>query len=374
MALTADQMNAKWNSYFGASNAINPPLPQPQPSYATNWVSGGGQTPTQQFISSTRASAPQMSSPPPSSGGGGGSRSSGLDPHINPATGQWDDNYFAANNRAPAPDMAAIDNAYGEAMGYYNQMYDDAVKGKQTFLDQYTSPYEAMRPGMEQTYKGGLEQVDTQRRGQQVQEQSALDAAGRLYNEMMQGTRQRFGGTNSAGDFANAFYNREYMRQRGDIQNTAGQNYAALDTRVRELGDKFNAQVKELDLQKAAALSQAQNLFQQRLDQINGMKAEMAQNKAQMKLAALQEYRNRSYQLEDYYRTQQDTMKTNLMNIVSGLQNTNAQLAAYGKTPVDVNAYMAPIYSMIGGGQTPTFTSTVTGNTGKRDKYGNPIY
>jgi len=52
--------------------------------------------------------------PAPSSGGSsGGSSGSGLDPHINPATGAWDDNYFASQQpKVENPDMAAITEAY----------------------------------------------------------------------------------------------------------------------------------------------------------------------------------------------------------------------------------------------------------------------
>lgn len=268
-----------------------------------------------------------------------------------------------------------VDSAYGEANSIYNSMYNDAVNGKQNYLDSLSKPYDAQRPLLDNARTGALNLNQSQVDQTYQQNESALAAARRLYNELSQGVQQRFGGTNSAGEFANTFYGREFQRQQGNVQQTTGQNIKGLMEQQTSIENDYQAKLQSLEQQKQAALAQAQVEFQNRLDQINQARGQLAQNKAGLKLQALQELKQRSYQIQDDQRKYAQQLEAQAKAQASQIQSAIGQYSQQYSTPVQTQAYAPATYSQIGGGQTSasnplsSLTGYVPSSQRKEDPY-----
>ena len=303
-----------------------------------------------------------------SSGGGGGSVLS-----ASTNKGGWNNTGYqdqGAYDLARAQQDAAarlpseVDNAYNDVYSNLNRQEQDLRGGEQNLYDSFTGQFDAQRPILDQGLQQGKQLVGQQ--GEQVkqQEANALTAARRLYQELTQGAKQRFGGSNSAGEFANAFMGREYQRNQGQIQNTTGQNMQALQSKAQELQQNYTAQLSQLEMQKQAALSQAKDVFNQRLSAINNARLGADQNKAQLKLQALQDLRGQISQVQSQALQMQQQLQSSVQQmqgqLAANVQGFNAQAGR----AVDMNAIPNAVYSQFGGQQvTPaSYINSVYGN------------
>lgn len=300
-----------------------------------------------------------------STGGGGG-------PAPTPVPTPVDNNYMGSGMNQDQY-MGEINNAYNSSYDALNQQEASTRAGEQNFYDQFTKPYDAQQPLLQQAYTSGVNLNKQQQTTNEQNKMSSIDSNRRLYNELAQGVHQRFGGSNSAGEFANAFYGREFQRQMGNTQNTAGQNQQALLTKLQEIQGEFDAKVQSLAMQKQAALAQAKDAFQQRLDAINNARIGLDQNKAQLKLQALQEFRQRAYQVQD--QANQLAQQLQLIHAQNGtaLKTAYTQYGNSANTPTQTNPYEPAKYPLMN--QQATAQTQVVGNaqpqnTSSWDKYG----
>lgn len=318
---------------------------------------------------STQQSQPQASSSP--SIGGSGWRQQALNAGLDVNAPQ----FAGLRAQDESSGGADVESAYGEANNIYNSMYNDAVNGKQNYLDSFSKPYDAQRPLLDNARTGALNLNQSQVDQTYQQNESALAAARRLYNELSQGVQQRFGGTNSAGEFANSFYGREFQRQQGNVQQTTGQNIKGLMEQQTSIENDYQTKLQSLEQQKQAALAQAQVEFQNRLDQINQARGQLAQNKAGLKLQALQELRQRAYQIQDQQTQYAQQLQAQAQAQSAQLKSAIGQYSQQYSAPVQTQAYAPATYSQIGGGQTSTsnplssITGYMAGNQKKEDPY-----
>jgi hypothetical protein len=303
-----------------------------------------------------------------STGSGSGSQMS-LREQMEKGLIPWNDNILNAQSNS-GPDYAAIDNAYNEINAQINNLESQAGVINQDTMNYTSGQYEALKPGLEQSYISGVKNLDVTKQGTQTEGESAMDAARRMAQELKQGVRARFGGSNSAGEFAEHFYNREAQRQVGNLQNTLGQNLFKIQTAKDNLYSEWQSKLKELDLMKTNALSQAKIAFDNALQQINAMRVESAQNKAQAKLTELQNYRARVQQVEDSAVNYQRQIQA---QVLSGFQNLASAVEAYkvqsGQTP-SMSGYANTVMPYVQQFGRTVPTTQVTGYTGKKDEYG----
>lgn len=232
---------------------------------------------------------------------------------LNPAQQTELNSLLSAQAMAWAQDPAnQINGAYGETDSLLNGMQNRLQAGQQDFYNTYTGQYDAMMPTLTANNQNAQAQLAAQQDTAKFNEANVINSARKLYNEMQTGYRQKFGGGNSASDFAGGILGRELMRNIGTAQNNTGQTIKTLQDKSLELNNTYAAQVKELNMQKENALMKAKSDFQDKLNQIDSMRIQNAQGKAQAKLAALQELRQRAYQVQDQvtaYQQQLDAMK-----------------------------------------------------------------
>lgn len=322
-------------------------------------------------------------SAPANNGGGGGGYTPpppsgyGRDPNFNYSG--WDQNFGTGDAGKAAYEAypGQVDEAFKGVFDTFNQMSDAELANRGNLEQLATGGYEGNKALLNQAYTSGVANDDRERGAEQTRGANAIADARQLYGELQQGVKQRFGGSSSAGEFADAFYGREAQKQQGNIQNTVGQNIQKLVAHAQDLKSKFDAQLVDLEDKKNTALAQARDTFTQRIQQINGLKATAEQNKAQMKLQALQELRQNAMavqnswtQLHQTLIAQQQSADLNLRNAIQGY----AQQA--GTTP-QLGTYTQANAPLIGGGQGATSgyqaSQLYGGYGGKKDQYGNPI-
>ena len=192
---------------------------------------------------------------------------------------------------------AEVESIFSPLMNYYNQA-ESAV----------TEEYNRYKPELEQQYATSLSNIINQKtqgeRELAQQEEAAgrrredaLSAARRLYDELRQGGRQRFGGASSAGQAFTELIGQEQQRQSGNIWQAYQTAMDNLNKYKANLLDNFAQAQKELELAKTSALNQAYSDYQNRLNQIRSMRAQTEGSKASLALEALQNLRNQAYQI-----------------------------------------------------------------------------
>lgn len=166
-----------------------------------------------------------------------------LDPHINPATGVWDDNYYAQNNLDPTrsgggggysqPDYAAIAR---EQMKMMQEANAPAIASLQASIPETQAKYAAekeriaaQQQPLEQRYQNLLSEVTRQQNVQTTAEQTA--------------TSREFG--------------------RRGISLQSGLFDQTLNQRLKPISEWAGQQSKEIGLSREDALTQLQNLINQ---------------------------------------------------------------------------------------------------------------
>lgn len=314
--------------------------------------------------------------PAPTGGGGGGGgggspQSSGT---INPQTtyltvngetkkladwmsqGVLDANGNPINKGGGGPSQVDVNAAYAPAFQAYQDLFNQANANKPAYMDSIASNFAPQYTGAQNALQQGQQLGQTQMSQNQTQAQSAIDAAKSLFGEVSQGVKQRFGGTNSAGEFANQFYNRELQKQMGGVQNTLGQNQQTVQTKMTQLQDQYTSAVKQIDEGKTAALNQAEQAFQQRLQDIQGMKGQLETQKAASKISELQNYRSLVSQIQQQAQQNALAVQQQAAQAAAQLANTGAMSALYGNAanPATLGQYAQAAYSAMGvpiGGQ-----------------------
>lgn len=297
------------------------------------------------------ASAQQQAPATPSGGGGtsgGGSSAGGSDPNANKPGYFYDSAHgWVPIGGSSAPDLGAqVDSAYNSAYGALNDYQNQLQGNEQNFYNSYTSPYDAFIPQAQQARTAGMNLNANQVNQTNQQAANAIASARDLFNQVNQGSTQRFGGSqgigtgvSSAADFANAFNNKSLGQNQTQIYNTQAQNLGGLQTQAQNIESQYQNQLQTIQSQKASALNQAQQIFQQQLQAINSQRAQIGVDKAHQALSALQNYQNyinsvnqQSNQLISNLTLQQNAARLGIANGLAGynsMAQTPANLLAY---------------------------------------------
>jgi len=175
----------------------------------------------------------------------------------------------------------------GMNMDDYLSSIDQEAAAQNAMLGNYETTANADKLAAEQNLAGQA----TQLKGTALTgKEDALSAARRLYSELQQGYKQRFGGASSAGEAAMALTGNEQQRQ------MAQTNRGYQDT------------INQIDQQSATALNTVQSEFRSRLDQINQNRTMVESQRLQARRGALQDLANKAFAIKQ----QQESFKQNL--------------------------------------------------------------
>lgn len=277
----------------------------------------------------------------------------GLDPHINPATGVWDDNYYAQTNGGGG---GGIDT--GAATNAINQGYDAYFASLNEIMNSYLPQQQTTQQGIaESQYGQGMNSLNTQRwlqeqllnaqRGkvQGQQKKTLADISSNLRNAYMAGNVYlggRGAGDSSAANQYSYALTKMGNQQRGDV-NT---QYAGIQNdimgRESALQTTYAGAVKDLDFQKSQKISEIAQWFSEQQMALKQAQAQGQISKAQdlatistnllqmaqQRLATVQsETANRRSMLEQWAMNNATTiegLKQNLAQVGSPIQGNTA--------------------------------------------------
>ena len=185
------------------------------------------------------------------------------------------------------------ESLYGDVLGGIDRSRQNLNASKSDFLNTFTKPYESQVPLIQQSLQEGLGGLESAGLQAAQQEQSALDAARRLYNELTQRNTNLFGtgAGSSVGQAASELLNRDQYRSMGDIRTQGVNARADIQRETRNLQERANAQLQSIELQKQQALSQAELAFRDKMDQLDQLEMQTRQNRGVDKMNLLREYR-----------------------------------------------------------------------------------
>lgn len=258
-------------------------------------------------------------------------------------------------NTVPQPAQTGPSQSYlnqvNQAFGQTDNLLND-IAGRLNVNDYLTAAsgqFDAQRPLLDQAQADLTTQNQNQQDSAKGQAANAMADARNLYQETSQGVRQRYGGSNSAGEFANEIQGREFQRQQGNINDTLGQNLNQLQQQHTQIQTNYQAQLQGLESQKQSALGQARLQFEDALRQIDSARLQNSQAKSQAKLDALQQYNQNAMQLQNYAQQMQDQIHANTLQTVQQLQANILAYRAQNGQPVDLNSIPGAQYSTVGG-------------------------
>lgn len=194
------------------------------------------------------------------------------------------------------PSEEEINALYQPSLNYLGQAESQLRSQFPQFQQEAEALYGANRGQLESQRGSALGQVEQGKQQAQRKTEDVISASRRLFQELQQANRQRFGGS-AAGQFASEIQGREFQSNRSDVQRDLNQTLAALQQQATNIDTDFSARIQQLEAQKMQSLNDANRQFQDRLLEINRQRGELETNKAQMRLAELQTLRDRIYQI-----------------------------------------------------------------------------
>jgi len=191
----------------------------------------------------------------------------------------------------------------------YLAQIDKESGNTMNFLQQQEEALRADQPGIESNITN---QANLARQRALSTKEDAQSAARRLYSELQQGYRQRFGGASSAGEAATALTNAEQQRVMAQNNRT------------------YQDAVAQVDLSAAQSIQSAQSEFRNALLTINQNRVATENERLAARRQALSDLSNKVFQIQQ----QREAFKQNLalMQEQARLQN-EANLSSFSTNP-----------------------------------------
>lgn len=298
--------------------------------------------------------------------------SNGQDPHINPATGTWDDNYFASRqqqNQPSGPSEADLNAVYDPSMQYLNQAESQVRTDYPNVLDSAQKAYETAIAELQGNKQKNLTTIGESSIKAGQQKEDALTSARRLYDQLRTGYQQRFGGSTSAGQAASEIASAEQQRQMGLTTRQYTDTMRQIDQQKVQLDTDYKTGVAKLEQNKQMAITQATSDFQNKLLSITQNRTQVESAKAQAKLQALQDLRNQVFTINQQNTQFQQTLEAQRQAGLQDVQNFLAKFnIAGGAAGTAATNFKPAVSSNLQAGSTPS-TNTTGELTGQISPY-----
>lgn len=267
-----------------------------------------------------------------------------------------------------------VDNEYQGVFNILDQIQNNIQNSQGDLISGAAAPFDAQKPLLEQARSEGLASNATQVGAEKQREANVLAEARALANELRQANVQRFGGASSAGQFADQLQGRELQRSTTSIRNTTTQNLAKLSDQATAIQSGYENNLRSLEYQKQAAISNAQDVYRQRLAAIDNSRLEATQNKAAAKLDALRELRQNAQSIEATYAQNKQQIQANAQAQADQLKNAIIAYQVESGQPIDLSALPGAQYSTFEGGAqaSPGSDLLPTGQVRREDQQ-NPL-
>lgn len=269
-----------------------------------------------------------------------------------------------------------LNDIYGGIMDYIGQQRKALQSNKAQLMQLATSPYEQAIPAIEAETEKAVAGLGQTASKVGREKESALDQARRMYGELSTRNLQMFGGggASSTGQAASELLSQEQMRNTGDIQQQAQDQLQNIEMQITNINREKDVKLRELDMQKNQAITQAELNFRDQLAQIDQMEFETKQNKKVEKINLLRQYRQDLSDTNRYFRELQNqvvsTASAYETQVSQGAQDYMNMLNERSNVQTGINQ---PLYNQEVIGY-PTSTSQSMLPTGRRMAGGRSIY
>ena len=278
-------------------------------------------------------------SPAQSTGDGGGGN--GLDPHINPATGTWDDNYFAQNQGGGGGDpwnqvRSDIEGGYSSYEAQLDQMLNEGLPGQRTSQEDIArSQWERGVASLGEQKTMGEYDLGRERERVTTQKKKSLkDISSNMRNLFMAGNN--YLGSMGAGDSsaANMYayaLTKEGNRRRGDVMSEAAGFQQQISDKSWKLSQIHDSQLRDIESQYENQVSSIASWFAEQQNAIRLNKGQLALSKGQDLAALSSQKLNVALAALDQARVEQVNRHSALdswaMSNASNLQQLRANMA-----------------------------------------------
>lgn len=297
---------------------------------------------------------------------------------------QWNDQYGMYEDQI----QGAINDAYSGTQNYLNQAEGAVRANLPGQLGEITSAADLQKAKLGEGRQSILDTIATNERGAQTRKEDALAAARRLYQELGQANIQRFGGSTSAGQAMSELQGREQQYQMGQTNRQYNEYMNQAATQKATLDREYQTGLQTIESEKQKATNAVNQAFQQSLLDIARDRATNESAKAQARLSALQDLRNKMFQI-----SQQETQFK--QSLEAQKQAAQLQIDSYLKTQGAASTGINNAYSQFNAGtqqalnpqtkyalqnmgvgqlQQPMYIGSIGKSITGRDENGNYIY
>lgn len=242
-----------------------------------------------------------------------------------------------------------IEDLYGGTANFLQGLQGSIEGSRDDVLGAVGGQFDAQRPLLDQARTELLGLNQEQRQAEELRKRNVLTDAARNYDAMQRQALQQYGGTSGTGDYARAVQGREFVRGQNTIQQESAANFRDLERQAQSIESNYQNNLQQLEAQKQAAQAQVRSDFDERIRQIDSLRAENEQAKAAAKLEALRELRTRSQAIEDQKASFQQQLEAQTL---SAAQNIFSAIQAYKAEqgqPVDLRNLPGVEYSSLMG-------------------------
>jgi len=158
--------------------------------------------------------------------------------------------------------------------------------------------------------------------------EDAISSAKRMYEELQQASRQRFGGSTSAGEASSELLGAEQMRQQGSTMDTYNSYIDQQNLSNEKVQKEYTTALTTIATNAENARRTALSEFTSKMLEINNAKGAAASNRDQRKLDALYDLRNKQYEInmqEKQFQQQIEAARETARINIDTQRNTEAQ-------------------------------------------------
>ena len=246
----------------------------------------------------------------------------------NPAQQTELDRLLASINQQGAPDFGAQFQPIFDVLG----KAEANLRAQQPGLIQEAEAQAQASRGLLTGERESAEALLGQQRTQTESQRARQVATQRqLLQELQQANQARFGGASSAGLAASELQGREFQRSRFGIQEGAQQALQSIGNRLQDVNRTFQQGLQQLEVNKQQAVNGINRKFQDRLLEIDARRGETESAKAQARIGALQELRNRAFQINVAKAQFEQDLRAQAQQNTQSLSGMASQLTGFGQ-------------------------------------------
>ncbi len=272
-------------------------------------------------------------------------------------------------------ELAMINQQYGENEGLINQQEQnlrDAFPGQQKEIE---DSYGLAQKRAGNTYDSTLQNLMGQEVKTKQGQEQMMDQARRLFNELLIGSQQRFGGSSSAGEGAKAILGSELQRTMGANKQTAFNQLAEINQKRTDFTKEYEFGLQQLETEKASALRELDYKFKDQLYVIQADRTKNQQMKQREEMQSLKDYaselsnvRAKAIELQNSLALQRDKMETQFQYELGLINARAATSSQYSEPAWKVSQYEDTPFFYNSKGQTQSIDPNSVGVINNEDE------